>query len=220
MPARTPARRIGFPGVDPEVDMQHDRYRPQTALRCRAVLGADGRIEVLNLQTAVGSINRSLGRDLPDDGIEPQAVEGLANQPYDVANLLVECVLKSTHIPVMFWRSVGSSQNAFVVESFIDELAASAGEDPYRYRRRLLHKRPDFQRVLDAAAQKAGWDAKLPQGRGRGIAIHQSFGTIVAQVADVTVGRRVTSMWTASWRPPIAAMSSIPASSRCRSRAP
>ena len=121
-----------------EVDMQHDRYRPQAALRCRAFLGADGRIEVLNLQTAVGSINRSLGRDLPDDGIEPQAVEGLANQPYDVANLLVECVLKSTHIPVMFWRSVGSSQNAFVVESFIDELAASAGEDPYRYRRRLL----------------------------------------------------------------------------------
>jgi isoquinoline 1-oxidoreductase subunit beta len=170
-----------------EIDMQHDRYRPQAALLFRAMLDAKGGLEAMHLQTAVGSIDRSLGHSLPASGIEPQAVEGLANQPYETANLLVECALKNTHIPVMFWRSVGSSQNAFAVESFVDELAAAAGEDPYQFRRRLLQKRPDFLRVLDAAAQRAGWGDKLPSGRGRGIAIHESFGTIVAEVADVTV---------------------------------
>jgi len=173
-----------------EVDMQHDRYRPQAALRCHALLAASGELDALHLQTAVGSIDRSLGRGLPANGIERQAVEGLANQPYEARNLLVECVLKNTHIPVMFWRSVGSSQNAFVVESFIDELAAAAGEDPYRFRRRMLAKQPEFLNVLDTAAEKAGWGTKLPPGRGRGIAIHESFGTIVAEVVEVAVSAK------------------------------
>ena len=173
-----------------ENDMQHDRYRPQAALRCKALLTA-GKIEAIHLQTAVGSISRSLGwKPVAPDGIEPSAVEGLANQPYAASAQLVECVLKNTHIPIMFWRSVGSSQNAFVVESFIDELAHAAGEDPYKFRRRLLADRPDFVAVLDVAADKAGWGTPLPQGKGRGIAIHESFGTIVAEVAEVAVGAK------------------------------
>ncbi len=170
-----------------EVDIRHDRYRPQAALRCRASLAADGSINALHIQTAVGSIMRSLGWGTVPSGIEPQAVEGLANNPYSVANQRVECVLKNTHIPVMFWRSVGSSQNAFVMESFIDELAHAAKQDPYQFRRRLLADRPDFLRVLDTAAEKANWGSPLPAGKGRGIAIHECYDTIVAQVAEVAI---------------------------------
>jgi isoquinoline 1-oxidoreductase beta subunit len=172
-----------------ENDMQHDRYRPQAALRCKAIL-AEGKIEAIHLQTAVGSISRSLGWKPVGPGIESSAVEGLSNQPYAATAQLVECVLKNTHIPIMFWRSVGSSQNAFVVESFIDELAHAAGEDPYKFRRRMLADRPDFVKVLDVAADKAGWGSPLPQGKGRGIAIHECFGTIVAEVAEVALGTK------------------------------
>jgi isoquinoline 1-oxidoreductase beta subunit len=173
-----------------ENDMQHDRYRPQAALRCKALLAA-GKIEAIHLQTAVGSISRSLGwKPVAPGSIEPSAVEGLANQPYAATAQLVECVLKNTHIPIMFWRSVGSSQNAFVVESFIDELAHAAGEDPYKFRRRLLAEQPDFVRVLDIAAEKGDWGKPLPGNKGRGIAIHESFGTIVAEVAEVALGSK------------------------------
>jgi isoquinoline 1-oxidoreductase beta subunit len=173
-----------------EIDMRHDRYRPQAALRCRASLAPDGALNALHIQTAVGSISRSLGWGTAPTGVEPSAVEGLANQPYAVANQRVECVLKNTHIPVMFWRSVGSSQNAFVVESFIDELAHAAGQDAYQFRRKLLAHRPDFLRVLDTAAEKGDWGEPLPAGTGRGIAIHESFETIVAQVVEVAVSPR------------------------------
>jgi isoquinoline 1-oxidoreductase beta subunit len=173
-----------------ETDIRHDRYRPQAALRCRASLAADGSLNALHLQTAVGSITRSLGWGTADSGVEPQAVEGLANQPYAVANQRVECVLKNTHIPVMFWRSVGSSQNAFVVESFIDELAHAAGQDAYQFRRKLLAHRPDFLRVLDTAADKGDWGKPLAAGKSRGIAIHESFDTIVAQVVEAAVSPR------------------------------
>jgi isoquinoline 1-oxidoreductase beta subunit len=90
-------------------------------------------------------------------------------------------------VPVMFWRSVGSSQNAFAVESFVDELAHVAGEDPYRFRRKLLADKPDFLRVLDMLADKGDWSKPMPAGRGRGMAIHESFGTIVGEVSEVTV---------------------------------
>jgi isoquinoline 1-oxidoreductase beta subunit len=90
----------------------------------------------------------------------------------------------------MFWRSVGSSQNAFVVESFIDELAHAAGEDPYKFRRRLLmESHSDYVKVLDVAAEKAGWGSPLPAGKGRGIAIHEAFGTIVSQVAEIAIDK-------------------------------
>lgn len=191
--AVTVAKAIGKPVKlvwTREIDMRHDRYRPQAALRCRASLAADGSLNALHLQSAVGSISRSLGWGAAPNGIETQAIEGLANQPYATANLRVECLLKNTHIPVMFWRSVGSSQNAFVVESFIDELAHAAHQDPYQFRRKLLAHRPDFLRVLDLAAKKDNWGTSLPASKGRGIAIHESFDTIVAQVAEVAVSPR------------------------------
>jgi isoquinoline 1-oxidoreductase beta subunit len=170
-----------------EGDMQHDRYRPQAAIRFKVGFGADGMPVAWDMRTAVGSISRSLGRDPVTSGVEPSAVEGLANVPYAVANLNVDCILKNTHVPVMFWRSVGSSQNAFALESFVDEMAVAAGKDPYEFRRTLLAGKPDFLKVLDTLVEKGDWSKKLPAGQGRGIAIHESFGTIVGEIVEVSV---------------------------------
>ena len=170
-----------------EIDIRHDRYRPQAALRCRASLATDGALNGLHIQTAVGSITRSLGWGSVPDGIERQAVEGLANQPYAVANQRVDCVLKNTHIPVMFWRSVGSSQNAFVVESFIDELAHAASRIPTSSVANCWRTGRTSCACWILAAEKGDWGKPLPAGKGRGIAIHESFDTIVAQVAEVSV---------------------------------
>ena len=168
-----------------ETDIRHDRFRPQAAIRLRGAV-AGGEAKALSVATAVGSITRSLWGGDPGP-VEGSAVEGLANTPYAFANLLVRCRLLDTHIPVMFWRSVGNSQNAFAMESFVDEMAHAAGADPYRFRRGLLAHRPDMVRVLDTVAEKSGWGAKLPARHGRGIAIHESFGTIAAEVVEVAV---------------------------------
>ncbi|HEY1261552.1 MAG TPA: molybdopterin cofactor-binding domain-containing protein [Stellaceae bacterium] len=170
-----------------EEDICHDRFRPQAAIRFRAAFAADGTPTGLDIRTVVGSLLRSLGRSKVESGIEPMAVEGLANSPYAVAGTRVDCVLKNTHIPVSFWRSVGSSQNAFAIESFIDEMAHAAGQDPYQFRRKLLEHRADFIKVLDTLAEKGGWGKPLPAGMGRGIAIHECYGSVVGAVAEVAV---------------------------------
>ena len=112
-----------------EEDMTHDRYRPQAAVRMKTALGADGMPAAFDARIAVGSIMRSTGISKVESGVENQAIEGFANIPYAIPAMRVGCMLKNTHVPVMFWRSVGSSQNAFFVESFIDELAHAAGKD-------------------------------------------------------------------------------------------
>jgi isoquinoline 1-oxidoreductase subunit beta len=173
-----------------EEDIRSDRYRPQAALRMRAALRQDGSPAGFEFQTAVGSITRSLGWGDVKNGVEGSAVEGLANCPYRADALKVGVNLKNTHVPVMFWRSVGSSQNAFAVESFIDEAAHAARRDPLEYRRALLEGRPDFLAVLDALADKGDWGKPLRKGVGRGIAIHEAFGTIVGEVAEVAVSER------------------------------
>ncbi|HUB94423.1 MAG TPA: molybdopterin cofactor-binding domain-containing protein, partial [Stellaceae bacterium] len=170
-----------------EDDMRHDRYRPQAAVRMKAGLDANGNLAAWSMRTVVGSLLRSLGASKVESGIEPMAVEGLATNPYKVANTRVDCVLKNTHIPVAFWRSVGSSHNAFIIESFVDEIASATGKDPYKFRRELLEGKPDWLAVLDLVAEKGEWGKPLPQGRGRGIAIHECFGTIVGEVAEVTL---------------------------------
>jgi isoquinoline 1-oxidoreductase beta subunit len=170
-----------------EEDMRQDRYRPQAAIRFRAGLDPHGQPIAWDMRTAVGSISRSLGWGTVPNGVEPSAVEGLANSPYAVPNVVVDCVLKNTHIPVMFWRSVGSSQNAFAVESFIDEMAAASGADPLAFRRKLLAGRPDFLHVLQVLEEKSNWGTRLPPGWGRGIALHESFGTIVGEVVEASV---------------------------------
>jgi isoquinoline 1-oxidoreductase subunit beta len=173
-----------------EEDMTHDRYRPQAAVRMKAALGQDGMPTAFDAKIAVGSILRSTGINKVENGIEAQAVEGFANIPYVIPSVRVGCMLKNTHVPVMFWRSVGSSQNAFFVESYIDELAQAAGQDPYKFRRALLAGKSDFLGVLDTIAEKSEWGKPLGQGRGRGIAIHECYGSIIGQVAEVTVSQK------------------------------
>ncbi len=111
----------------------------------------------------------------------------MRNFPYDIPNVHVEWTNKDYGVPIGFWRSVGPSQNAYIVESFIDELAHLAGKDPYEYRRALLGKAPRHKGVLELAATKANWSAPLPAGRARGIAVAFSYGSYVAHVAEVSV---------------------------------
>jgi isoquinoline 1-oxidoreductase beta subunit len=124
------------------------------------------------------------------DGIDDTSVEGAANTPYAIPNLQVELHSTKNAVPVLWWRSVGHSHTAFVMESFLDELAHAAGKDPYQYRRQLLAKHPRTLKVLETAAKKAGWGRPLPKGRGRGIAVHESFGSFIAQVAEVSLDNK------------------------------
>jgi isoquinoline 1-oxidoreductase beta subunit len=125
------------------------------------------------------------------DGVDATSVEGASTLPYTIANLGVELHSPKMGVPVQWWRSVGSTHTAFSTETFLDELAAAGGKDPYQLRRTLLAKHPRHKGALELAAQKAGWDKPLAQAkgarRGRGIAVHESFNTFVAQVAEVTV---------------------------------
>jgi len=173
-----------------EEDMRHDRYRPQAAIRFEAGLDAKGRPVGLTIRTAVGSLLRSNGMSKVESGVEPMAVDGLANNPYDIANQRIECILKNTHIPVSFWRSVGASQNAFFIESFMDELAHAAGKDPVAFRRSLLGHRADWMKVLDTLVEHGNWGTPLPAGKGRGIGMVECFGSVVGTVAEIDINAK------------------------------
>jgi isoquinoline 1-oxidoreductase beta subunit len=119
--------------------------------------------------------------------VDPASVEGAGDIPYEIPNIFVDLHSPKMGIPVLWWRSVGHSHTAFVVESFMDEIAHSLSKDPYEFRRKLLIKHPRHLGVLKLAAEKSGWGKALEKGRGRGIAVHESFGSFVAQVAEVSV---------------------------------
>jgi isoquinoline 1-oxidoreductase subunit beta len=173
-----------------EEDMRHDFYRPMAAIRFRAGLDANGVPVTYFNRSVTHSILSSVRPDDVKGGIDRTSVEGLANMPYGFAQHRIEHLIQNTHVPVAFWRSVGASQNAFAVESFLDEVAHAGGKDPVELRRQLLKEHPDWLHVLDTAAQKANWGKTLPPGTAQGIAIAESFGSIVAEVADVSVSKR------------------------------
>jgi isoquinoline 1-oxidoreductase beta subunit len=124
---------------------------------------------------------------LVKDGVDQTSVEGAVNLPYRIPNIGLDLHSPKLAVPVQWWRSVGSTHTAFVVETFIDELASAAREDPVVFRRRLLQGHPRHLGVLELAADKGGWGRTLDKGRGRGIAVHESFNSYVAEVAEVTV---------------------------------
>ncbi len=124
---------------------------------------------------------------LVKNGIDDTSVEGVHDTPYDIANLNVTLHTVKSEIPTLWWRSVGHSHTAFVMETMIDELAAAAGKDPVAFRRALLAKHPRHLATLDLAASKAGWGTPLAKGRARGVAVHESFGSVCAQVAEVSI---------------------------------
>ncbi len=177
-----------------EEDMTHDFYRPAALCRLQAALGEDGRPTAWVTRSLSDAITpQFLARNFPlmgaGGGLLPDRTqaEGLWDQAYEIANRHCTHVTFDTPVPIGNWRSVGHSHMAFFGECFLDELAAAARADPLQYRRQLLAEHPRHRAVLDLAAQKAGWGEPLAAGRARGIALHESFGTIVAQVAEVSL---------------------------------
>lgn len=169
-----------------EDDVRHDFYRPTTYNRFGAAFDASGNPVAWTHRIVGPSIAVSKGQP-PRNGIDGSLVEGAANVPYGIPNILVEQTIADLPIPLGYWRSVGSSHNAFVTEGFFDEVAHAAGKDPYELRRALLGDRPRHLGVLDLAAEKAGWGSKPAEGRVRGIAVAEAFGSYVAEVAEISI---------------------------------
>ncbi len=172
-----------------EDDMRAGYYRPMWYDRVSACLDDKGMPLAWHHRIVGQSIiaGTPFESAMVKDGIDDTSVEGAANTPYDIPNLQVELHSPRNPVPVLWWRSVGHSHTAFVMESVMDELAHKAGKDPYQYRRILLAKHPRTLKALETAAKKAGWGKPLPKGRGRGIAVHESFGSFIAQVAEVSL---------------------------------
>jgi isoquinoline 1-oxidoreductase subunit beta len=175
-----------------EDDIQHDMYRPYYYDRLAAALDDKGQPVAWSHRITGSSIMARFAPAAVRDGIDSDAVEGAADQPYAIPNIRVEYVRHEPPVATAFWRGVGPTHNIFVVESFIDELAAAAKQDPFTYRRELLQKSPRMRAVLELAANKAGWTQPVRpiEGRrvGRGISVQFAFGSYMSQVAEVSVG--------------------------------
>lgn len=182
-----------------EDDIQHDYYRPVTYVRMWGAVDRSRQPVAFMQRLVQQSLMQRTGR-LPGNGVDFISVEGAAGLPYDIPNVRVEYIESDPGIPYGFWRSVGASVNGFVVEAFIDELASACGEDPFEFRRSRLTRHPRHKAVLELAAERAGWGTPAPEGRGRGIALMECFGSIVAAVAEVSVtdgNVRVHRVWCA-----------------------
>ncbi|HVP51150.1 MAG TPA: xanthine dehydrogenase family protein molybdopterin-binding subunit [Terriglobales bacterium] len=171
-----------------EDDMQHDVYRPASYHVLRAGLDADGRLIAWTHRVVAPSIGGQRGEKL-EGGLDTSAVDGAADLPYAIPNLRVDYVMANTAVPTGYWRSVYASQTAFANECFLDEIAAAAGKDPVELRRALLNKAPHHKAVLELVAEKSGWGQALPAGRFRGLAVHGSFHSCVAEVAEVSLAK-------------------------------
>ncbi len=170
-----------------EDDIAHDFYRPAAVANLSAALDVSGRVMHWESRSASGApVQQMLARafGLPELGPDKTTVEGLQDHPYEIPSQLATHVKVDSPVPLGSWRSVGHSYNAFFKESFIDELSLAAGQDPVSFRRQLLREHPRHRAVLEAVVAKAG---KPSEGRAHGIALHQSFGSIAAQVAEVSV---------------------------------
>jgi isoquinoline 1-oxidoreductase beta subunit len=172
-----------------EDDLKAGRYRPMSLHRVRAGLDAEGNISAWSHRIVVQSILGAtpFARTGFTAGVDQTAVEGARDLPYAISNTRVDWQMPLIGVPVSWWRGGGHTHNAFVVEAFLDEIAAAAGRDPIGYRQDLLIARPRHQMVLGLALERAG-PAPSGAGLGRGVALHESFGTCVAQIAEVSVG--------------------------------
>lgn len=176
-----------------EDDMRGGYYRPAFVHAIKAGLDAEGRITGWQSRLAGQSIAKGtpLEQYMIHDGIDHTSVEGISDTRYAFEHLQVELHSVDYPLPVLWWRSVGHTHSAYAMETMIDELAYAAGKDPIAFRRTLLEKQPRHLKVLEVAAEKSGWGTPLPEiagkKRGRGIAVHESFNTFVAEVAEVTI---------------------------------
>lgn len=171
-----------------EDDMRGGRYRPLTLHRVRVGLDDRGRI--------LGWHHRIVGQPIllgtpfeafvPPSGIDPTVVEGVADTPYALPDFRLEVTQTRVGVPTLWWRSVGHTHTAYVMECMVDEIAAAAGRDPVELRRELLAGHPRHLRVLETAAEAAGWGSPTPAGVHRGVAVHESFASVVAHVVEVS----------------------------------
>ena len=176
-----------------EDDMQNDVYRPATYNKMSAGIDASGNPifwhhRVVN-DAIMARAGKAFGFILKDDQLDESSFEGAHNLPYAFPNFQCDWVRKDTGVPVGFWRSVGSSHTAFSTECFLDEVAFAAGKDPVSFRLSMLEKHPRHAAVLKLAAEKAGWGKPAEAGIFRGVAVHESFGSYVAQIAEVSVAK-------------------------------
>jgi len=169
-----------------EEDMRHDFYRPASTVRMRAALDEGGMPTAFHARVACPSIFTRMFPERSKEDVDSSSVAGLDALPYAIPDQLVEYVEVDSGVPVGFWRSVGNSQNGFFLEAFVEELARRAGADPLEFRLALLRERPRHTAVLRKAAEMGGWTTPKP-GRHRGLAMYEAYGSVVAQVAEVSV---------------------------------
>jgi len=178
-----------------EEDTQHDFYRPASLVRMKAALDGSGNPTGWYSRIAATSIFSTLVHlplkppFSPAEGVDPQSVASIFDIPHTIPNIRVEYAQRNAFVPVGFWRTVGHSQNPFVRESFMDELAAAAGKDPFEYRRGLLQKSPKDLGILEATAKAAKWGSPLPAGVFRGIAETEGYGSYTCAVAELSVDK-------------------------------
>jgi isoquinoline 1-oxidoreductase beta subunit len=179
-----------------EEDIQHDMYRPYYYDKISAGLDADGKPVAWQHRIVGSSILSRFAPPAVQHGVDPDAVEVASDLPYDLPNQLIDYVRQEPRtVPTAFWRGVGPTRSTFVVESFIDELAAQAKVDPVKYRRDLLGKTPRALNVLNTATQAASWgNTSVPKGQGRGVSVMHAFGSFFSMVVDVTVDQGEVSV--------------------------
>ena len=176
-----------------EEDIQHDMYRPYYYDRLSAGVDAQGKAVAWSHRITGSSIVARYSPAWIKEGIDPDAVAGSSDQPYEFSDIHVDWVAQESFgIQTAFWRGVGVTRGTFAVESFVDELAANAKQDPLGYRVALLDKNPRAKAVLQIAAANSGWGTPLPAGQGRGIALCIGFGSFIAQVVQVSVDKEGT----------------------------
>ena len=171
-----------------EEDVRHDLYRPFGMARLVAGLDHNGMPIAWSIRLAGPSFVAAILPGFGTSFVDRSFVSGLADEmPYEVPNYLVDYVVRQSPVPVGVWRAINYTQNAYYKECFVDEMAHAAGSDPYLYRRRLLRNSPKNLAVLDAAAKRANWDAPLPAGVFRGIAVNEACGSYCAQVVEASI---------------------------------
>ena len=169
-----------------EEDMRSGSYRPMAAMRFKAGFDLNKNLIAYSNHSVTHSISADQGRS--GNEVDHSSVEGLVDMPYEVAHKKISHTAKNTHLTSWWWRSVGHSQNAYAMECFVDEMAAASGMDPIAFRRKHLKGKREMLDVLEVLVEKSRWgERRLPRGTAQGVAIHESFGTICGQVAEVTV---------------------------------
>lgn len=167
--------------------MRAGRYRPAYVHSLKAGIDENGKLVAWSNHIVGQSIMAKTAFDgMVKNGVDPTSVEGANNLPYAIPNQTVGLTTTETGVPVLWWRSVGSTHTAFAAETFLDEVAETAGRDPIEFRLSMLEPQSRHATVLKLAAEKADWQKPLPEGRFRGVAIAESFGSVVAEIAEVS----------------------------------